>query len=695
MTPAGSVAIQLLLPGQRVYSINSAGLQPAIVTGVTEVFPSEFIEIVLPEETVNATAEHPFEVAAGTFVTAAKLRAGDTVIRWNGQALVDCTIVSVHRAVADRPAYNLTVMPGETFLADGVVVHNKGCFLPDTPVLKADGSSSPISMIHAGDTVMAFNADLHPVPASVLEVVSIAVDGYLQITTDRVTLSVTDEHPFFVGDGKFKTAVALRSGDTVFAFDGRGLVPQVIRSITPVAGNVRVYNLRTDEPHTYFAAGIAVHNKGGGGGHGGGGGGGHFGGGGFGGRGFGGSGGDGADECFLIGVFFFVVVFYLIRAIGGNTHEADGTTQSDFELDFIYPASTVQPKAEATTQVLRDLTRSDPSFDPDQLRDLTRKVFLQLQSCWQSQNYEPMRALLTPSLFAQHQTQLAAMKETGEINRIDSLQIDSIDLVHVHHNPGDTHSDFTALITAVATDYYVNARTNRFLRGDTAPAQFQEFWTFGRNETGWVLRRIEQSRESNMLRTPNSLPGDAAAETQTIASTVLPSAPVDTLLAVWGKNNPMWNRGQMIDRVSAVFTKLALAGQGNGASVPPSEVNPHVMEGVRARLEHDRRQGIRTEIRNFDVRHVEVVAVRREFDASRCQFLARISAHSQSIVTQGDHILNQDPDVRAFTRFCVFSRWDGVWQLHEVLTPEQATEYAKAGNVDRTADSENDSTNSY
>ena len=53
--------------------------------------------------------------------------------------------------------------------------------------------------------------------------------------------------------------------DSVYALDGAGLSPQRILDIRRVCAPVRVYNLRTDAPNTFFANGIAVHNKGGGG----------------------------------------------------------------------------------------------------------------------------------------------------------------------------------------------------------------------------------------------------------------------------------------------------------------------------------------------------------------------------------------------------------------------------------------------
>ena len=97
------------------------------------------------------------------------------------------------------------------------------------------------------------------------EILSVDADGHYAITTSRAELRATAEHPFFVGDGTYKTVEALAEGDTVYAFDGQRLSPQKIRKITRVPGKVRVFNLRTDPPNTFFAAGVAVHNKGGGG----------------------------------------------------------------------------------------------------------------------------------------------------------------------------------------------------------------------------------------------------------------------------------------------------------------------------------------------------------------------------------------------------------------------------------------------
>jgi len=49
----------------------------------------------------------------------------------------------------------------------------------------------------------------------------------------------------------------------------------------------------------------------------------------------------------------------------------------------------------------------------------------------------------------------------------------------------------------------VDDRTGAFLRGDQQPARFQEFWTFHRQGGAWLLREVEQSRESDVLKEEN------------------------------------------------------------------------------------------------------------------------------------------------------------------------------------------------
>jgi hypothetical protein len=77
----------------------------------------------------------------------------------------------------------------------------------------------------------------------VRSVITREVDEYLIVRTNQAELRVTREHPFYVGEGTFKTLEALHVGDKIFAFDGNGLTAQTISAIKAVPGKITVYSI--------------------------------------------------------------------------------------------------------------------------------------------------------------------------------------------------------------------------------------------------------------------------------------------------------------------------------------------------------------------------------------------------------------------------------------------------------------------
>ena len=181
-----------------------------------QVQPEEYIVLRAAGRTLRVTAEHPLAVAAGTFREASSyLRAGDHAAPCARAIfhLAPAQIESVARVKAERPAYNLLVTPGGTYLAHGLIVHNKGLL----PARYADParrrSETAIAAVRPGDQLLAFTPAGEIVTAEVAAVLAIEKgQEHAVVTTDRVALRVTLEHPFYVGDGTFKTLEALKIG---------------------------------------------------------------------------------------------------------------------------------------------------------------------------------------------------------------------------------------------------------------------------------------------------------------------------------------------------------------------------------------------------------------------------------------------------------------------------------------------------
>lgn len=266
MTPSGPVAIEKLGINGPVLSLTGGKLQRAAVKARTEVRPDDYVEITAGKHKILMTSEHPVMAGPGVYRVARFLKAGENVYQVLDGKLHAVAVDSVRRVASGEPAYNLLVMPGGTFIGDGIVVHNKGCFLPDSEIMKSDGTKKMIGKVRRGDELLAYSPEGNVVYTKVREIIRHTVDEYIVVKTAHVTLRATAEHPFYTGNGTFKTLEVLKPGDTIFAWDGQTLSGQQIFSIQKVRERVRVFNLQTDHPNTFFASGIAVHNKGGGGG---------------------------------------------------------------------------------------------------------------------------------------------------------------------------------------------------------------------------------------------------------------------------------------------------------------------------------------------------------------------------------------------------------------------------------------------
>ena len=823
MTPSGAIVIEKLRVGDPVWSISAGKLQTGTVQVLTEVRPDDYLEISAGENKFLITPEHPVMVGPGEFRVARLLQPGDKVYQISKGVLRPVPVISVRPSQANLPAYNLLVVPGGTFISANIVVHNKGCFLPDSEILKADGTKILISAVRRGDELLAYSPEGNIVHTKAREVIRHKVDEYILLKTDRNTLQVTAEHPFYTGRGTFKTLDVLKTGDTIFAWDGQSLSEQRIVSLQKVYKHVRVYNLQTDQPNTFFAAGLAVHNKGGGGGcfpagtiirtpagqipiekllandtvqavdqdghiinarveklfaahsyvlavktnrgelrttaehpvgltdgtfvaagrlrpgdkvffrnngsllpatvletaeskekrlvynlsvnkphtflaedfvvHNKGGGFSHSSSRSSGSR-SSGSGSSSSSDDFFEWLIIFVIIGTIVIVIIKKKKPG-----KDENLDYVYTRSEITKKSLKTEKLLNFISKQDSSLSPQELRTLSETAFRKLQECWQKRDYAPMKTLLMDDLFVQHTAQLQGLIRNNEINKIDELKVKQVDIVNVRYTEKPDQREFTVLITASARDYYVDDRTNKFLRGDERSAQFQEFWTFQRSGDHWLLREIEQAGESDILKDENfvemltdqtiaGIYDDTAAKEGNAGpwlekSTQQKATHIDRILNFLVQTDKIWNRRLMLERARQVFMNVYLAREANDpAGVPTADMFPQVAESLSNQIKQWQMEGMATEYRNLCVRKAELILIRNYADPTKDEFTVRISAHAQKIIRKGNVVLSQQQYVSPFEEYWTFGRLDKIWKLKEVLPQARGEKTIAEENVD-------------
>ena len=673
LTPQGATPIERVRAGDAVLTLIDGQFQPTVARDVIRVAPTRYLEIALPGQTLRVTPEHPLAVSATEFHTAATLRPGERVMFWNGARLAPQAIISVTPVKAARPAYNLIVARG-TYFAGGVLAHNKGCFLPETPILRSDGASMPIERAHVGDKLMAFEENGAVVAATVERILTQEADEYVIVTTDQARLRVTPDHPFFIDNGVFKTVGSLRVGDRIMAFDGRNsLTAQTIQQKERVAGHVTVYNLQVDAPHTFFAAGVAVHNKGGGYHHGSRGGN------------YGGEEGFATGIAITLGIMGLIIIWSFIASKQQNA--ADGSEDDD----FLYPRNQILPKANKTKEDLEAIAQADPNFAPESLTKTVRAIFLKLQQCWQARNYAPMEAHLMPALYHEHLEKIETMIADHEINQLDDLAINRIDFAHVRYRPRLNEREVVALISATARDSYVDDRSGKFLRGSRAPKPFQEFWVFEFDEGAWRLRRIAQTQDGDYLDYENTVDGvehaqpASAAPPRSAHSPKTPAKPskVRYLLGSLERRDPLWNQTQMMERARQIFAAVYAARAKSDLSAPVANaLFPNVAEKLRADIERDQQIGREVAYEHFRVHDVEIVLARNYQDNRQDEFFTRISAEAQVTSRLKGSVVTQDQHVKAFDQYWAFGRLENQWKLKQMLPAAHGKTLISRPNID-------------
>jgi hypothetical protein len=205
----------------------------------------------------------------------------------------------------------------------------------------------------------------------------------------------------------------------------------------------------------------------------------------------------------VIAVILLAVVGWKIgMAIGrGRTRAPRGTPgAAPADLPFPIPplenlilsAEEVEAEALQTRRLLEELARRDPAFDPSSLDGFIRATFLRVQRCWEERDYGPVRDLLVPSLLAEHEGLLQAMRRDGLINRIESLSVRRLEFVHAFCPEAAERQEVTALITFDARVYFVHEGTGQFAYGAQKVLPYQEYWVFCRRGDTWRLGTINR-----------------------------------------------------------------------------------------------------------------------------------------------------------------------------------------------------------
>jgi hypothetical protein len=100
------------------------------------------------------TAEHPVRLQEGVFKQVKDLLPGDRIVKWKNGRLTAKTVRNVLFTEDEAAVFDLQVGEPHTYVAEEIVVHNKGggCFPTGTPIRTPRGQTF-IEKLSPGDQV--------------------------------------------------------------------------------------------------------------------------------------------------------------------------------------------------------------------------------------------------------------------------------------------------------------------------------------------------------------------------------------------------------------------------------------------------------------------------------------------------------------------------------------------------------------
>ena len=141
-----------------------------------------------------------------------------------------------------------------------------GAVSAGTPILTptAPGGVPIDKLLHPATSARSFEPDGSIHTTTVRAIVSLRVEDYRILQVGATTLYVTADHPFCTAPGTFQAAGSLHIGQRCWRASMGGWCPAGVERLAAVHGPLEVFNLQVDHAAHFFAAALAVHNKGGG-----------------------------------------------------------------------------------------------------------------------------------------------------------------------------------------------------------------------------------------------------------------------------------------------------------------------------------------------------------------------------------------------------------------------------------------------
>jgi hypothetical protein len=125
---------------------------------------------------------------------------------------------------------------------------------------------------------------------------------------------------------------------------------------------------------------------------------------------------------------------------------------------------------------LDQLKQQDPEFSKEELLERVGNMYVQLQDAWEAKKWEPIRVMMTDSLFNQFNRQLQEYVEKNQTNHVDRIAVLSSEIVSFSQD--EVNDIMKVLLKTRIVDYVTNDADGSLVSGDKNREKFMTYeWT--------------------------------------------------------------------------------------------------------------------------------------------------------------------------------------------------------------------------
>jgi len=151
-------------------------------------------------------------------------------------------------------------------------------------------------------------------------------------------------------------------------------------------------------------------------------------------------------------------------------------------------------------RLLKLLDDKDKSWNYRNIEQQVINTFYSVQESWTKMDMSSSKEYMDDDLYETFNTKLEWMQMGNKRNVLKKIKLINLKPISIYDDEDDSKDLIWFYIKGKMVDYIINTETNEKIEGNDYSKSFVEFWKFVKKDDKWVLAKILQKDEENLIR---------------------------------------------------------------------------------------------------------------------------------------------------------------------------------------------------